>query len=310
MAGYTKLHSGILDGSIWNESVWTRVVWIAFLAKADQVGRILAVPVNMARIANVPMSRFLKAVETLSSPDPDSRTPDEDGRRIIPIQGGWQIVNYEKYRTIRDEDERKVYKRQWDREHRPSGHARTKTALSSEKQQSEQSDSSPNSPSQAEAEAEAYKYTTIFDTARKKYPGTKRGNETEFNNFQKKHADWEQALPLLLPAVEMQAAQWRSDATLKKYIPHFQTWINQRRWEQADGPDDTDRKQAVARALEAKREEMRREYGSYYQSKPPDELVNMRKEKNLTTHWWLIDEISAAQKQQPKTRKAGESPPV
>jgi len=156
MAGYTKLHSGILDGSIWNEDVWTRVVWITFLAKSDSVGRILALPVNMARIANVPFSKFNKAIEVLSSPDPDSRTPDEEGRRIIPIQGGWQIVNYEKYRNMMDMEERKAYKREWDRKHRSSGHERAQKPQKQVKNpQSDTVRRSPTNPTQAEAEAKA-----------------------------------------------------------------------------------------------------------------------------------------------------------
>ena len=53
-------------------------------------------------------------------------------------------------------------------------------------------------------------YISQFDDARKKYPSTKRGNQTEFNNFVKKHNDWKNVLPLLLPAVEHQIV-WRDN---------------------------------------------------------------------------------------------------
>lgn len=45
------------------------------------------------------------------------------------------------------------------------------------------------------------------------------------------------------------------------------------------------------KVLEARREEMRREYGTYYREKSEDELHRLRKDKNLITHWWLINEI-------------------
>lgn len=73
-----------------------------------------------------------------------------------------------------------------------------------------------------------------FDFFRVRYGGTKRGNKTEFENFRKKHKDWQDVLPLLLPAVENQIRE----RTLKKsneFMPQWknlQTWINQRCWEE------------------------------------------------------------------------------
>lgn len=68
-----------------------------------------------------------------------------------------------------------------------------------------------------------------FETFRKVYPGKKRGLDTEFSNYRKKHKDWREALPLLLPAAQAYANQTRS--TPQKYIKHLQTWINNREWE-------------------------------------------------------------------------------
>lgn len=76
-----------------------------------------------------------------------------------------------------------------------------------------------------------------FDEARKIYPGTKRGNETEFENFTKKHKTWESLLPLLRPAIEKQIAYRRSvpQGTFVPQWKNFQTWINQRCWEEEVG---------------------------------------------------------------------------
>ena len=77
-----------------------------------------------------------------------------------------------------------------------------------------------------------------FDNFRKLYPGTKRGNETEFTNFIKKHEDWKVVLNYLLPALNKQIA-WRKEAGLtQQFVPQWanlQTWINQRRWEEEMG---------------------------------------------------------------------------
>ena len=72
----------------------------------------------------------------------------------------------------------------------------------------------------------------IFDLFRKLFPGTKRGNETEFKDFTK-HKDWKEVLPLLLPAVENQI-EYRSKIPSDKFIPewkHLKTWLHQRCWE-------------------------------------------------------------------------------
>ena len=74
----------------------------------------------------------------------------------------------------------------------------------------------------------------IFDEFRKKYPGTKRGNSTEYENFCKKHRDHCTVLSLLLPALINQSA-WRVEMSgAGMFVPEWknlQTWINQRCWE-------------------------------------------------------------------------------
>ena len=73
----------------------------------------------------------------------------------------------------------------------------------------------------------------IFNSVRELFPGTKKGNDTEYDNFVKKHKDWKDVLPLLLPAVEKQI-KYRANIPSDKFIPewkNFQTWIYQRCWE-------------------------------------------------------------------------------
>jgi hypothetical protein len=73
----------------------------------------------------------------------------------------------------------------------------------------------------------------IFEQARNAYPGTKRGLDTEFEAFTKKHGDWENVLPLLLPAIVAQT-EWRTSAKPKEFRPAwkgFSAWLYQRHWE-------------------------------------------------------------------------------
>jgi hypothetical protein len=132
----------------------------------------------------------------------------------------------------------------------------------------------------------------VFDSARKLYPGTKRGLKTEFDNFQKKHKDWREVLSLLKPAIEQQSrAIWAGKE--KQFIPHFKTWIDQRRWEQTDGRTITpeQKMQNKQAALEKRRQEIRNDDGQYYRERTTDELQAMLKDKNHIIRHWLIREI-------------------
>jgi hypothetical protein len=146
------------------------------------------------------------------------------------------------------------------------------------------------------------KALVMFDEARRKYPGKKRGCETEFENFRKKHADWVTVLPILGAAVEGAAGEWKREGTPKQFIPQFQTWINQRRWEQTQEQRIAAEQKAAneADACKRRREEIRQEYGPVYQGKTLEELRQLLQSRNLITHHWLIAEIVAEKESEPK----------
>ncbi|HSW47097.1 MAG TPA: hypothetical protein VLM89_16150 [Phycisphaerae bacterium] len=116
--GFTKLCSTIITSSVWSEDHATRIVWISMLAMANAKGHVDTSLPGLARAANVSLEECKAAISVLSSPDQYSRTPDHEGRRIEAQAGGWRILNYQKYRDSRDEEVRKEYQREWDRENR------------------------------------------------------------------------------------------------------------------------------------------------------------------------------------------------
>lgn len=74
----------------------------------------------------------------------------------------------------------------------------------------------------------------LFSKFRDLYPGTKEGLSTEYERFQKKHKDWKEILPLLLPAVRNQIAQRKLMNNNEDFVPHWKhlkTWINNHCWE-------------------------------------------------------------------------------
>jgi hypothetical protein len=97
---YCKLDSGIVYSSIWTESLATRVVFLGMLAIKDHEGFVHGVKSGLARILNVTREQLEEALTVLTSPDPDSRTKDEEGKRVLEVDGGWFVVNHQKYRDM------------------------------------------------------------------------------------------------------------------------------------------------------------------------------------------------------------------
>jgi len=122
---YTKLYKSIFDGSLYGqfEAITT---FMAMLALANYHGEVDASPERIAGSLGCKLDFVERGIKSLEAPDKRSRTPDEDGRRILRLKNedgkdrpfGWLIVNYAKYRAIRNEEERRTYKREWDRAHR------------------------------------------------------------------------------------------------------------------------------------------------------------------------------------------------
>lgn len=73
-----------------------------------------------------------------------------------------------------------------------------------------------------------------FEAFRKLYPGTKRGFETEYKNFIKKHKDYASIIDLLKPAIEKEIKWHETRLKNGMFTPEYanlSTWINQKRWE-------------------------------------------------------------------------------
>jgi len=118
MSGFTKLWAEITDSSIWNEDDKTRIVWITMLARMGPDYMVRASVGGLAHLARVSREDCEKAIEKLSSPDPDSRSTEFEGRRIELVEGGFFILNGEKHRARRNYEERKEYMKNYMKNYR------------------------------------------------------------------------------------------------------------------------------------------------------------------------------------------------
>ena len=108
---YSKLFSSITASTIWAEPNPTRIVWITMLAMADRHGYVGASIPGLANTARVSIAECEIAINSFLSPDTYSRSQDHEGRRIEVADRGWVLINYERFRDMRDEEARKEYER-------------------------------------------------------------------------------------------------------------------------------------------------------------------------------------------------------
>jgi hypothetical protein len=105
---FTKLFSSITESTVWQEPDHVRLAWICLLAMADRRGRIWSSIPGLANRARITVDQAEDAIKRFLSPDIYSRTPDHEGRRIEPIDGGWRLLNHAKYRALRDDEEKRL----------------------------------------------------------------------------------------------------------------------------------------------------------------------------------------------------------
>jgi hypothetical protein len=112
---YVKVFRSIFDGSLGDDPE-TRHIFMDLLALADAEGELDMTPEAIAAITRVPLERVKAALARLGSPDPLSRNPACEGKRLVPLDPdrswGWRIVNYLRHRGIRDEKDRRRQNRE------------------------------------------------------------------------------------------------------------------------------------------------------------------------------------------------------
>ena len=180
---YVKLFASLYQGTLRGRADEI-LVFTNLLAHADQHGVVDKHWKAIAEETGLDKERVVEAIKNLESPDEESRSPEMGGCRIVRLDDhrawGWQIVNYGKYRAIRNEDDRREQNRaaqeKWRNNHR--------------KPQSAQAE--------AYTEAEALKPKPLVETSPP--PGL---NKTAWETW----VDYRKQIRKPLKPVSMQAAQ-------------------------------------------------------------------------------------------------------
>lgn len=157
---FSKVFEQIFDSSI-AENYKVRLVFEDLLTLADINGVVDKTHEAIARRTNVPIDIVRDAIAVLEQPDPKSRRPDADGRRIIRLDEhrdwGWFIVNYQHYRDIASEEQRREKTRERVRKYRGKEQCNAPVTLSNDSPSTSAS-SSPVVGQQKPTREEAKKY--------------------------------------------------------------------------------------------------------------------------------------------------------
>jgi len=112
---YAKLFTSIYQGTLRGNSHGL-LVFTNLLAHCDKNGVADIHPRAIAEEVGLTVEQVRVALDVLEAPDDESRSPEEQGRRIVRLDEhrawGWLVVNYVKYRAIRNEDDRREQNRE------------------------------------------------------------------------------------------------------------------------------------------------------------------------------------------------------
>jgi hypothetical protein len=219
------------------QPIEVRYTFIMLLAIADPTGRVVGTDVAIARRLNMPLDSFVNSVKQLGEPDPDSNSKEEEGRRVIPSDSerGYQLVNYIKYRNLKDEEEKREYMREYMRKRREDEALRKtcKTVLNDVKNVTQ---------AEAEADAEEDKNTSTPQTPPAK-PKRTSDESPEFLSFWQAYPRKESrpqaerafrkamkltTLSEILKAIERFREVWKQSDP--RYTPLPASWLNGHRW--------------------------------------------------------------------------------
>ena len=122
---YGKLFVQMYDGTLATKGPWQALVTFQQLViLSDKTGTVDMTAEAISRRTTIPIEIITIGLAELLKPDEQSRSPEMNGKRIVPVtegrEWGWKIVNYDHYRKIRSEEERREYHRDYMRRKRSS----------------------------------------------------------------------------------------------------------------------------------------------------------------------------------------------
>lgn len=133
---FVSLYQGTLRGNAHGILVFTNL-----MAHADKNGYVDIHPRAIAEEVGLPIESVKAALLMLEAPDDESRSPEEEGRRIVRLDQhrawGWRLVNHSKYQAIRSEEDRREQNRVSQGKHRAKNNKESESVSNSKQPSAE-----------------------------------------------------------------------------------------------------------------------------------------------------------------------------
>ena len=261
---YGKIFETVFTGTLFGSGPTVFAVWAYVIATAKPPGTVELNPKLLAACIGTDISDVKRAIEVLCAPDPDSRNPDQEGRRLVLLEGmQYQVVSFQKYRDMRDSEQRREYMRELMRKRRSANTANTVLTSANSELTPDNKANGLAKLAKAEAEAEV-------NTSPPKSPasGGRRGRQLSGGLFDRfwsayprkaSRGQAERAFAAISPDEQLVARmcagierartsdQWQRDGG--QFIPYPATWLRARGWEDEAPPTAGQIPDWMARAI-------------------------------------------------------------
>ena len=238
---YGKIFESLYEGSMVGAGPTVFAVWGYCIAKADREGIVILNPALLAPIIGTSRVDIERAIEYLERPDPNSKNPEHEGRRLLHMSGyAYTVVSHAIYRGMNNGEDRRKYMREYMRKRR--GEEAVNSLQSLQKL-------TKVNPVSVSVSASASGSVSDGDRVQGKGKGKGKGEDSDPQDFElfwsayprkvakgaarKAWAETSGKRPPvtdIVSAVTAQAEteQWREAGG--QYIPHPATWLRAERW--------------------------------------------------------------------------------
>ena len=234
---YGKIFDSMYDGTI--SANWQAMVTFQqLIVLCDADGVVDMTPPAIARRTGIPLEIIEAGIDYLEKPDPYSRSPEQEGRRIIRLEEhrpwGWEIVNHAHYKSLQDADE-----------------IREKNRIRKQKQR-EREKLAKSDESLEDCDNSTEKRDLLGDVTGchtgSRHTDTDTNTNKTFEQFwdvypnKKGRVDAQKKWPKLKPEEQQLAiadCQKRYVQTAKQFIPYGSTYLNKKPWQDEPPSDPT-----------------------------------------------------------------------
>jgi hypothetical protein len=310
---FAKIFDQMFTGSMMGAGAPVFAVWTYVLANCNRKGEVELNPKLMAVLLGMQEQEVADVIEQLCSPDPASRTPDHEGRRLLK-QGRYSYFapNYAKYREIRCEEERREALRLYQRAHREkkkatavdvndvsigqtmSGESSNAEALdastspsdseclsSGERRESERGEATPKKRKPREKREESPLFIEFMDAYAKKL-----ARSAAWAKWQEKIGDDEELARRVIKAAFAFAKKPDSVKNNRQFQPYPATWLNQERWKD-EVAEPTAPKLTAEEEAAAERERMAEEFDhDFWRREAEEDAKRSRHQREVEERIW------------------------